>query len=183
MFGIFNSHKKIGKKTGAAIKQSLMITFNVYDQLPERAFFLDLYVYGFIHGSVSLFLKFVTGDRNWDHQKKGEAYAEAIKEIDPTLGLYRFHSDNVMGEVKWQMYSENSEFKRGTQDATTLIGVTYGFIKHDDPDPTYQASLKAFKKTEGVDFNSTIDSDRAKLGGLVGSMTIQHHIKKKYIKK
>ena len=183
MFGLFGGHKKIGKKTGEAIKDGLFVTFKVYDQSPSKEFFKDRYIYGFIHASVSLLLKFVTGNKNWSMQKKGEAYAAAIMEIDPSLTLYNFHSENVMDTMKFKMLSEVGDFKNGSQDATTLIGVTYGFIKPDDPDPIYQGALKTFKKTEGKSFDYKSSSDKAKMGGLVASMTINHYIKKKYIEK
>ena len=57
-----------------------------------------------------------------------------------------FHVNNNVDPEKFQKLNSNKDFKQGMNDATTVIGVVYGFFKPDDPDPILKEAKKMAEK-------------------------------------
>ena len=97
----FNRHLKIGKEIGKATRKSIILPFVVYgkDQnfVPPPEFLTDMYIYGYITGSIGQMIDYAFGGKNWNKQKKGECIMEALKVVDPTEFLLMFHVENVEG--------------------------------------------------------------------------------------
>ena len=128
-------------------------------------------------------MAFVFGGKDWSHKKKGECIMEAFSTIDPSNALLDFHIDNNFDPIKMQALQNSKNFKQGMNDATTVIGVIYGFLKPDDPDPILQKAKKLAEKTGPI--TSAMFGDKGPsghLGGVVSSLTLFAYIKKKFIK-
>ena len=146
----FNSHKKTGKKIGQSIKEVLHQPFNSLGKSVPDNLYTDHYIYGFINASTTNLMVFVFGGKDWSQQKKGECIMEALLTIDPSNTLLDFHIDNNFDSTKIQALQNSKNFKQGMNDATTIVGVIYGFLKPDDPDPILQKAKKLADKTESM---------------------------------
>jgi len=178
----FNSHKKTGKKIGQSMKEVLHLAFKGYGMTLPDNFYTDEYIYGYINASTTNLMTFVFGGKDWSHQKKGECIMEAFSTIDPSNALLDFHIDNNFDPVKLQALHSSKNFKQGMNDATTVIGVIYGFLKPDDPDPILQKAKKLAEKTEPTSAMFGEKGPNGHLGGVVSSLTLFAYIKKKFIK-
>jgi hypothetical protein len=145
-------------------------------------FYTDEYIYGYINASITNLMTYVFGGKDWSHQKKGECIMEALSTIDPSNALLDFHIDNNFDPVKLQALQNSKNFKQGMNDATTVIGVIYGFLKPDDPDPILQKAKKLAEKTESMSAMFGEKGPNGHLGGVVSSLTLFAYIKKKFIK-
>ena len=178
----FNSHKKTGKKIGQSMKEVLHMAFKSCGiSLPDN-FYTDEYIYGYINASITNLMTYVFGGKDWSQQKKGECIMEALSTIDPSNALLDFHIDNNFDPVKMQALQNSKNFKQGMNDATTVIGVIYGFLKPDDPDPILQKAKKLAEKTESMSAMFGEKGPNGHLGGVVSSLTLFAYIKKKFIK-
>lgn len=172
----FNRHKKIGKDIGKSLKQTILQAFQISGKTPPTSIFLDEYIYGFINASVTNLMFYVFGGKNWDTQKKGECMAEAFQAVD--ILLYEYHLQEAADPKRFKDLQNNSKnFKNGMNDATTLVGVTYGFLKPDDPDPVLK---KAKKLAANIDdfLDMPGSTKNSKLGGAVLTLTLHNYIKK-----
>ena len=176
----FNSHKKTGKKIGQSIKEVLHQPFNSLGKSVPDNFYTDHYIYGFINASTTNLMAFVFGGKDWSQQKKGECIMEALLTIDPSNALLDFHIDNNFDPIKMQALQSSKNFKQGMNDATTIVGVIYGFLKPDDPDPILQKAKKLADKTESMSAMFSEKGPNGHLGGVVTSLTLMAYIKKKF---
>ena len=174
----FNRHKKTGKDIGKSVRQTVIQPFQIYGKEPPDSFFLDDYIYGFVNASVTNLMTYVFGGKDWSLQKKGECIAEAFKTID--ILLYEYHLQVLADPERFKdMPNSSKKFKKGMDDATTLVGVSYGFLKPDDPDPVLKNAKKIAAATGDLLPGSTNNS---KLGGAVLTLTLHDYIKKTFIK-
>ena len=178
----FNSHKKTGKKIGQSMNEVLHLAFKSCRISQPDNFYTDEYIYGYINASITNLMTYVFGGKDWSHQKKGECIMEALSTIDPSNALLDFHIDNNFDPVKMQALQNSKNFKQGMNDATTVIGVIYGFLKPDDPDPILQKAKKLAEKTESMSAMFGEKGPNGHLGGVVSSLTLFAYIKKKFIK-
>lgn len=180
----FNSHKKTGREIGATIKQTIHQIFIGYNKAVPEKIYQDKYIYGYITASATNLMAYVFGGKDWSQQKKGECIIEALSIIDPSGKLLDFHVDNNVDPEKFKKLNSNKDFKQGMNDATTFIGVVYGFLKPDDPDPILKEAKKMSEKTEDMSymFGGGDRSPNAHLGGCVTMLTLFGYIKKKYLK-
>ena len=125
-------------------------------------------------------MAFVFGGKDWSQQKKGECIMEALLTIDPSNALLDFHIDNNFDPTKMQALQSSKNFKQGMNDATTIVGVIYGFLKPDDPDPILQKAKKLAEKTESMSAMFGEKGPNGHLGGVVTSLTLMAYIKKKF---
>ena len=176
----FNSHKKTGKKIGQSIKEVLHQPFNSLGKSVPDNLYTDHYIYGFINASTTNLMAFVFGGKDWSQQKKGECIMEALLTIDPSNTLLDFHIDNNFDSTKIQALQNSKNFKQGMNDATTIVGVIYGFLKPDDPDPILQKAKKLADKTESMSAMFGEKGPDGHLGGVVTSLTLMAYIKKKF---
>ncbi len=176
----FNSHKKTGKKIGQSIKEVLHQPFNSLGKSVPDNLYTDHYIYGFINASTTNLMAFVFGGKDWSQQKKGECIMEALLTIDPSNTLLDFHIDNNFDSTKIQALQNSKNFKQGMNDATTIVGVIYGFLKPDDPDPILQKAKKLADKTESMSAMFGEKGPNGHLGGVVTSLTLMAYIKKKF---
>ena len=179
----FNRHKKTGKDIGKSVRQTVLQAFQIYGKEPPGSFFLDDYIYGFVNASVTNLMTYVFGGKDWSLQKKGECIAEAFKTID--ILLYEHHLQVLADPERFKdMPNSSKKFKKGMDDATTLVGVSYGFLKPDDPDPILKKAKIMAEKTEDMSymFGGGDRSPNAHLGGCVSMLTLFAYIKKKYLK-
>ena len=176
----FNSHKKTGKKIGQSIKEVLHQPFNSLGKSVPDNLYTDHYIYGFINASTTNLMAFVFGGKDWSQQKKGECIMEALLTIDPSNTLLDFHIDNNFDSTKIQALQNSKNFKQGMNDATTIVGVIYGFLKPDDPDPILQKAKKLAEKTESMSAMFGEKGPNGHLGGVVTSLTLMAYIKKKF---
>ena len=99
--------------------------------------------------------------------------------IDPNNILSSHYAQTSQDLQKLNNLTNNdNEFKRGINDATTIVGLIYGILNEDDPDPILQQAKNLkdkFDKEEGM-------SDNSFLAYLVSRMTIFKHIEENYIK-
>ena len=174
----FNSHKKTGKKIGQSIKEVLHQPFNSLGKSVPDNLYTDHYIYGFINASTTNLMAFVFGGKDWSQQKKGECIMEALLTIDPSNTLLDFHIDNNFDSTKIQALQNSKNFKQGMNDATTIVGVIYGFLKPDDPDPILQKAKKLADKTESMSAMFGEKGPNGHLGGVVTSLTLMAYIKK-----
>ena len=183
----FNRHLKIGKEIGKATRKSIIQPFVVYgkDQnfVPPPEFLTDMYIYGYITGSIGQMIDYAFGGKNWNKQKKGECIMEALKVVDPTEFLLMFHVENVGGTEKILKLNENKEFKRGINDLATAFGVAYGLLKPDDPDPILKAARKLAEGTKSLTSFLGKSNERSSLAGAVAALTLHVHIRKKWLNK
>ena len=183
----FNRHLKIGKEIGKATRKSIIQPFVVYgkDQnfVPPPEFLTDMYIYGYITGSIGQMIDYAFGGKNWNKQKKGECIMEALKVVDPTEFLLMFHVENVGGTEKILKLNENKEFKRGINDLTTIFGVAYGLLKPDDPDPILKSAKKLAEGTKSLTFFFGQSNERSSLAGAVVALTCHAYIRKKWLNK
>tara|TARA_B100001248_G_C27261097_1_gene398465 strand:- start:130 stop:663 length:534 start_codon:yes stop_codon:yes gene_type:complete len=174
----FNRHKKTGKDIGKSVRQTVLQAFQIYGKEPPKSVFLNEYIYGFINASVTNLMVYVFGGKDWNNQKKGECIAEAFKAID--ILLYEYHLQQAANPERFKDLPKRSkDFKKGMDDATTLVGVSYGFLKPDDPDPILKKAKKIAAATGDLLPGSTNNS---KLGGAVLTLTLHDYIKKTFIK-
>ena len=176
----FNNHKKTGKKIGQSIKEVLHQPFNSLGKSVPDNLYTDHYIYGFINASTTNLMAFVFGGKDWSQQKKGECIMEALLTIDPSNTLLDFHIDNNFDSTKIQALQNSKNFKQGMNDATTIVGVIYGFLKPDDPDPILQKAKKLADKTESMSAMFGEKGPNGHLGGVVTSLTLMAYIKKKF---
>ena len=176
----FNRHKKIGKEIGKSVRQTMLQAFQIYGKEPPESFFLNEYIYGFVNASITNLMGFVFGGKDWSLQKKGECIAEAFKTID--ILLYEHHLQVLADPERFKdMPNSSKKFKKGMDDATTLVGVSYGFLKPDDPDPVLKKAKKLASKTDDI-LNMPGSTKNSKLGGAVLALTLHNYIKKTFIK-
>tara|TARA_A100001011_G_scaffold77870_1_gene80247 strand:- start:389 stop:940 length:552 start_codon:yes stop_codon:yes gene_type:complete len=176
----FNSHKKTGKKIGQAMRVELNRPFHALGKSLPDNFYTDEYIYGYINTSITNLMTYVLGGKDWSPQKKGECIIEALTAIDPSNRLLDFHVDNSLDPVKLQKLQNSKNFKQGMNDATTVIGVIYGFLKPDDPDPILQKAKKIAEKTESMSGMFGVKGPNEHLGGVVTYLTLMAYIKKKF---
>ena len=149
---MFGSHKKIGKEIGSNIKNFFFnpFYFGAPDDFNFSAdFYFDKYIFGFIIASIGLSIDRYGGQR-WDAKKKGECIYEAMKKIDESEILLSFYTQQSEDIEEFHMkFNNNDIFNRGVDDATTIIGVMYGILPEDDPDPLFQEAKKIREKFDG----------------------------------
>ena len=96
----FNRHLKIGKEIGKATRQSIIQPLVAYGKspnfVPPPEFLTDMYIYGYITGSIGQMIDYAFGGKNWNKEKKGECIMEALKVVDPTEFLLMFHFSNIL---------------------------------------------------------------------------------------
>ena len=182
----FNRHIKQGKEIGRAVKQAILSPFIAYgkdkDFVPPSEFFLDEYIYGYITVAIGHMIYYVFGGKDWRPQKKGECIIEALLTIDPTQILLVHHRQINLDAEKVIKLNKSKEFLRGTNDVTTVFGVTYGILKPDDPDPILKKARKiASSETEIMMSIIPESSENSRLAGAVGFLTLFAHIQKKYL--
>lgn len=180
----FNSKKKIANEIAVAIENSLRPAFILTEYLqdgkfkPPFGFWMDDYIIGFTHQLTALFIKFdFNGDR-WPPEKKGEVIIRVFENLcgDDWRQVLNTVRDYAHAENK------NQEFIRGTNDAATMYLAVTGRLKPDDPDPilaeakSLAASMHGTGEALGVE-----SSDSTSLGGAVSMLTINKHIKEKYL--
>ena len=183
----FNRHLKIGKEIGKTTRQSIIQPFVAYGKdhnfVPPPEFLTDMYIYGYITGSIGNLMDYAFGGKNWNKQKKGECIMEALKVVDPTEFLLMFHVENVEGTEKILKLNENKEFKRGINDLTMAFGAAYGLLKPDDPDPILKSAKKLAEGTKSLTFFFGQSNERSSLAGAVVVLTFHAHIRKKWLNK
>lgn len=176
----FNSHKKSGKEVGNFVKTTFFRPFvlGVEDNFDLSPLFFDNYIFGFIITAVGVSLDRY-GAQKWNSTKRGEAIAEAMQIIDPNNILSSHYAQTSQDLQKLNNLTNNdNEFKRGINDATSIVGLIYGILNEDDPDPILQQAKNLkdkFDKEEGM-------SDNSFLVYVVSRMTIFKHIEENYIK-
>ena len=109
-------------------------------------------------------------------QKRGEAIAEAMQIIDPN-NILSSHYAQTSHDLLNNLTNNDNEFKRGINDVT-IVGLIYGILNEDDPDPILQQAKNLkdkFDKEEGM-------SDNSFLAYVVSRMTIFKHDEENYIK-
>ena len=183
----FNRHLKIGKEIGKATRQSIIQPLVAYGKspnfVPPPEFLTDMYIYGYITGSIGQMIDYAFGGKNWNKQKKGECIMEALKVVDPTEFLLMFHVENVGGTEKILKLNENKEFKRGINDLTTAFGIAYGLLKPDDPDPILKSARKLAEGTKSLTSFLGQSNEKSSLAGAVVALTLHVHIRKKWLNK
>ena len=75
----FNRHLKIGKEIGKATRQSIIQPLVAYGKspnfVPPPEFLTDMYIYGYITGSIGQMIDYAFGGKNWNKQiKKSRVY-------------------------------------------------------------------------------------------------------------
>ena len=138
----FKRHIKQGEEIGNLINSLLqsVITGSALDNnpygrfTPPADFFADSYVNGFIHTYTSYAIIWGFGGASWSTTKKGECAVSTMETVDPT-GVLR---KSLVGEIK----RDQSLYQQGCNDGSTVIGLTYGKLKPDDPDPKVAAAKK-----------------------------------------
>ena len=138
----FKRHIKQGEEIGNLINSLLksVITGGVLDNnpygkfTPPVDFFADSYVGGFIHSYAGYAINWGLGGKNWSSSKKGECVISALKTVDPTGILGK----SLIGQIE----RDQSLYQKGANDGTTVIGLMYGKLKPDDPDPKVTAAKK-----------------------------------------
>jgi len=183
----FNRHLKIGKEIGKATRQSIIQPLVAYGKspsfVPPPEFLTDMYIYGYITGSIGQMIDYAFGGKNWNKQKKGECIMEALKVVDPTEFLLMFHVENVDGTEKILKLNENKEFKRGINDLTMAFGAAYGLLKPDDPDPILKSARKLAEGTKSLTPFLGESNERSRLAGAVAALTFHVHIRNKWLNK
>ena len=159
----------------------MLQAFQIYGKEPPESFFLNEYIYGFVNASITNLMGFVFGGKDWSHQKKGECMIEALKELDPSYLLFEYHLQQTNNPERFKDLESSKDFKNGMNDATTLVGVSYGFLKPDDPDPVLKKAKKLASKTDDI-LNMPGSTKNSKLGGAVLALTLHNYIKKTFIK-
>ena len=182
----FNKHLKQGKEIGKValgiIKPTFLGTdYFIGDNLfPPIKLFEDRYVVGFFTSYVTTIINFVLGGKNWSAKKKGECIIEALEVIDPSQTLINNHLNLSKSNSYIQELRADKEFMRGGNDAETLVGVAYNYLKPDDPDPilTKAKSLAPSFEKELAFMEIGTPGSNTSLVSAVIFLTINSHIKK-----
>ena len=118
-----------------------------------------------------------------DIKTKGESIAEAYIEIDST-GVLLSHYSQLSADLEkmHQLSERDKKFKKGTNDAATIVGVMYGMLKPDDPDPILAKARKNYNKKEHqlpLSFpGPKPENGDPVLAAIVANLTIFEYIKK-----
>lgn len=181
----FNSKKKMATEIAVAIENSLRPAFVFTEYLqdgqfkPPFGFWTDNYIIGFTHQLAAMFIKFDFGGDRWSPEKKGEVIIRTFEKLcgDDWRQLLNTVRDHAHAENK------NQEFERGTNDATTMYLAVTGRLKPDDPDPILAQAKSLAASMHGSGEVLGIESSNASsLGGAISMLTINKHIKEKYLK-
>lgn len=138
----FRRHIKQGEEIGNLINAMLqsVITGSALDNnpygrfAPPADFFADSYVCGFIHNYAGYAINWGLGGTSWSSKKKGECVITVLKTVDPTGVL----DQSLIGKIE----RDQSLYQQGANDGTTVIGLMYGKLKPDDPDPKVSNAKK-----------------------------------------
>jgi len=180
----FNRNKKIAEEISIAVSNTFRPPFMFTKYLSSNGvftsplgFYTDLYVLGFINGLIGMFITFDYQGAHWSPEKKGLIILQVFRYLASE------EEAKKMSEilVNFVDYRDNSEVRRGVNDAQTMYGAMTGRIKPDDPDPVLTEARKLAKVYEKMDFGMGPVDVNTGLGIAVGELTIHKHIKEKYI--
>lgn len=169
----FKRHIKQGEEIGNLINLLLRSTVtgtsldrnrNVYSSLPTE-FFIDSYVGGFIHSYVGNAIHLGLGGANWSSQKKGECVYRALEVVDPTGTL----NQSLIGQTP----RDQDLYVQGGNDGTTVMGVVYGVLRPDDPDPKV---ADAHKLSDKLVATGSASSAKEALALAVAIVTLREYI-------
>ncbi len=177
----------IAEQIGLALNNSLRPAFaytrylsSEYQFHPPAEIFKDAYVLGFLYGQVTLFIRYDFNGEAMSAEKKGEIIVSVWKYVCPDTymevaqAVNTYAATYALGNIS--NIKNGKDFKKGMEDAETMYGAATGRLKPDDPAPILNEAKKLAVECAFGDENPNVA-----LGGAVSLLTINKHIKEKYL--
>lgn len=180
----FNKKKKSAKEISHAVRNSLNVAFLHSNYMDREAgaisfpdnFWKDSYVIGFVHSLCGGFLHYVFGGANMSAEKKGEIIVLAFQDICQDEWLNTLQTANQLAVSK-----SDVSFNKGSNDAATLFGTTFGLLKAGDNDPVLVEARELAKGLANGEVFPGAPEDKQLLATSVALLTINKHIRENYL--
>lgn len=178
------------KKDAKEIANGILNTFRVgllntkYHPLAgefemPKTIYKDAYVLGFVVGFTTSSLPVLFANKKW--VKSQSKIKDFIFEVYTSLGMSKDEKElciRLMGDDDFRKKSHMTDaYDKGTADAQTMFGATYGLLKKSDADPLLQQARVLAQQSPDVLGTGTPESN---LASAVGELTIWRHLKEKY---
>jgi len=189
MFGIFGGKKKIAGEIAVAISNTIRACFAQTEYIdrngafhPPYNFWSDVYIAGFVHMLISLFIKFEFSGDSMTLEKKGDISLLSLTQI------CKNDWSQVWGIIQNNTPNESEDFKKGADDALPLFASITGRLKANSKDPLIeQAKLAAenrYKQNKNMaEILGHSVSTNSAIGMAVMELTIMQHVKDIYLLK
>tara|TARA_B100001093_G_scaffold490749_1_gene530120 strand:- start:465 stop:1031 length:567 start_codon:yes stop_codon:yes gene_type:complete len=186
----FVSHKRDGDEVGRNLRQQLCTVLAevtpeplVETELPLD-FFDDEYTFFFSFAFVEFAMTKQFSGKDWPSTKKFEFREAAFNRVDQTGNLHRQFVTRAKTAVGWATIDEDKTKRSNLQniaidDAWTMVGVLYGFIRQDDS----HILVKSTKKiVDAYAVKNQKDTTRSRHSLLIAHQTIGRRMKERYVK-